>query len=133
MRKLKNLLLKVDTTGQFFVVTRRGVSLDRPLALWKRESFTSISTKKLLAHYSGEKSIEDGEIHVEFLIGIKSEIKSTVFPTGTPRDSMLDVHNNRSFACGHIAAVSLANGRTVPNLLHENIFNLMVNKITLIY
>ena len=27
-----------------------------------------------------------------------SDIKSTVFPTGAPRDSMLDVHNNNLFA-----------------------------------
>ena len=56
-----------------------------------------------------------------------------VFPTGTPRDLMLDVYKNNPFACGQIAAVSLANGRTVPNLLHENMFSLIVTKITLIY
>ena len=130
---LKNLALKADTTGQFFIVTRREVSLDRRLALWKRESLTSNSTKKLLVHYSGEKGIDDGAIHMEFLTDIMSETKSTVFSTGTPRDSMLDMHNNNPFACGQIAAVSLANGRPVPNLFHENIFNLMVTKITLIY
>ena len=62
-----------------------------------------------------------------------SETKSTVFPTDTPRDLTLDVHNNNLFACAQIAAVSLANGRPVPNLFHDNIFNLMVTKITLIY
>ena len=130
---LKNLALKADTTGQFFIVTRREVSLDRRLALWKRESLTSNSTKKLLVHYSGEKGIDDGAIHMEFLTDIMSETKSTVFSTGTPGDSMLDVHNNNPFACGQIASVSLANGRPVLNLFHENIFNLMVTKITLIY
>ena len=130
---LKNLALKVDTTGQFFIVTRSGTSLDRRLALWKRESLKSSSIKKLMVHYSGEKGIDDGAIHMEFLTDIMSETKSTVFSTGTPRDSMLDMHNNNPFACGQIAAVSLANGRPVPNLFHENIFNLMVTKITLIY
>ena len=98
----------------------------------KRESLTSSSTKKLMVHYSGEKGIDDGAIHMEFLTDTKSGIKSTLFPTGTPRDLMLDVHSNNPFGCGQIAAVSLANGRTVPNLLHENIFILMVTKITLI-
>ena len=130
---LKNLALKADTMGQFFIVTRREVSLDRRLALWKRESLTSNSTKKLLVHYSGEKGIDDGAIHMEFLTDIMSETKSTVFSTGTPGDSMLDVHSNNPFACGQIASVSLANGRPVLNLFHENIFNLMVTKITLIY
>ena len=57
-----------------------------------------------------------------------SDIESSVFPAGAPRDSMLDVHNNNLFARGQIVAVSLANGRPVPNLFHENIFNLMVTK-----
>ena len=81
-----------------------------------------------MVHYSEEKSIDDGAIHMEFLTDIMSDIKSTVFPTGAPRDSMLDVHNNNLFGCGQIAAVSLANGGPVPNLFHENIFNLMVTK-----
>ena len=42
---LKNLALKVDTTDQFFIVTRRGASLDRRLALWKIESLKSSPTK----------------------------------------------------------------------------------------
>ena len=42
---LRNLALKVDTTDQFFIVTRRGASLDRRLALWKRESLKSSPTK----------------------------------------------------------------------------------------
>ena len=47
-----------------------------------------------------------------------SDIKSTVFPTGAPRDSMLDVHNTKLFPCGQIAVVSLANGGPVTNLFH---------------
>ena len=65
---------------------------------------------------------------MEYLTNIMSDIESSVFPAGAPRDSMLDVHNNNLFACGQIVAVSLANGRPVPNLFHENIFNLMVTK-----
>ena len=125
---LKNLALKVDTTGQFFIVTRSGASLDRRLALWKRESLKSSSIKKLMVHYSGEKGIDDGAIHMEFLTDIMSEIKNTVFPTSASRDSILDVHNNSLSSCALIAAVSLANGEPVPNLFHENIFNLMVTK-----
>ena len=123
----------IKTANSLPIVTRRRVSLDRPLALWKRESLTTSSTKKLIIHYSGEKGIDDGAIHMEFLTDVISEIKSIVFPTGNPRDSMLDVHNNNPFKRGQIAAVSLANGRTVPNLLHDNIFYLMFTKITLIY
>ena len=125
---LENLASKVNTTDQRFVVTRRGASLDRRLAVWKRESLKSSPTKNLMVHYSGEKGIDDGAIHMEFLTDIIFDIKSTVFPTGAPRDSMLDVHNNNLFACGQIATVSLANGGPVPNLFHENIFNLMVTK-----
>ena len=123
---LKNLALKVNTTGQFFIVTRRGVSLDRRLALWKIESLKSSPTKKLMVQYFGEKGIDDGAIHMEFLTDIMSDIKSTVFPTGTLRDSMLHVHNNNLFACGQIAAVSLANGGSAQNLFDENIFDLVV-------
>ena len=65
---------------------------------------------------------------MEFLTDIMSDIKSTVFPTGAPRDLMLDVHNNNLFSCGQIAALSVANGGPVTNLFHENIFNLMVTK-----
>ena len=101
----------------FFIVTRRGASLDRRLALWKRESLKSCPTKKLMVHYSGEKGIDDGAINMAFLTDIMSDIKSTVFPIGAPRYSMLDVHNNH-FACGQMAAVSLANGGPVPHLFH---------------
>ena len=65
---------------------------------------------------------------MEFLTDIMSEIKNTAFPTSAPCDSMLDMHNNNLFTCALIAAVSLANGEPVPNLFHENIFNLMVTK-----
>ena len=41
---------------------------------------------------------------------------------------MLDVHNNNISGCVQIAVVYLANGGPVPNLFHENIFNLMVTK-----
>ena len=44
-----------------------------------------------MVHYSGEKGIDDGAIHMEFLTYIMSDIKSAVFPTDAPRDSMLDV------------------------------------------
>ena len=125
---LKNLALKVDTTDQFLIVTRRRASLDGRLALRKRESLKSSPSKKLMVHYSGEKGIDDGAIHMKFLTHIMSDIKSTVFPTGTPCDSMLDVHSSNLFACGQIAAVSLVNGGSVLNLFHENIFNLMVTK-----
>ena len=81
-----------------------------------------------MVHYSGEKGIDDGAIHMEFLTDIMSEIKNTVFPTSASRDSILDVHNNSLSSCALIAAVSLANGEPVPNLFHENIFNLIVTK-----
>ena len=110
------------------IVTRRRASLDGRLALRKRESSKSSPSKKLMVHYSGEKGIDDGAIHMKFLTHIMSDIKSTVFPTGTPCDSMLDVHSSNLFACGQIAAVSLVNGGSVLNLFHENIFNLMVTK-----
>ena len=67
-----------------------------------------------MVHYSKEKNIDDGAIYMEFLTDIMSDIKITVFPTGAPCDSMLDVHNNNLFKCGQIAAVSLANGGPVP-------------------
>ena len=67
-----------------------------------------------MVHYSGQKDIDHGAIHMEFLTDIMSDIKSTVFQTSAPRISMLDVHNNL-FACGQRVAVSLANGGPVPN------------------
>ena len=56
--------------------------------LWKRELLKSSPTKKLMVYYSREKGIDNGAIHMEFLTDIMSDIKSTVFPTGTPRDSI---------------------------------------------
>ena len=64
---LKNLALKVHTTDQFFIVTRRGASLDRRLALWKRELLKSSPTKKLMLHCSGKKGMDDAAINMEFL------------------------------------------------------------------
>ena len=113
---LKNLALKVHTTDQFFIVTRRGASLDRRLALWKRELLKSSPTKKTNASLLREKRY--GWCSNKYGIFGISDIKSTVFPTGAPRDSMLDVHNTKLFPCGQIAVVSLANGGPVTNLFH---------------
>ena len=59
--------LKVHTTDQFFIVTRRGASLDRRLALWKRELLKSSPTKKLTLHCSGKKGMDDAAINMELL------------------------------------------------------------------
>ena len=75
---LKNPALKVDATDQSFITMRKGVPLDRPLFLWKRDSLTSSSTKKLMVHYFGKKGIDDGAIQMEFLDDTLSENKRSL-------------------------------------------------------
>ena len=64
---LKNLALKVHTTDQFFIVTRRGASLDRRLALWKRESLKSSPIKKLI-HSGINSGAPGGACRKNFLV-----------------------------------------------------------------
>ena len=67
-----------------------------------------------MVHYSGEKGIDDGAIRMEFLTDILPEIKSTVFPTDNPRDSMLEnvcsgvikVENVDNILCAKMAIIS---------------------------
>ena len=66
--------LKVHTTDQFFIVTRRGASLDRRLALWKRESLKSSPIKKLI--HSGINSGAPGGACRKSFFGIISRFSS---------------------------------------------------------
>ena len=111
---------------QFFIVCRRGSSLERRLALWKRESNKTNPHNQLMVHYSGESGIDDGAMHKEFLTDIMVDIRKTLFTNGGPRDSMLDIQNGNFYACGQISSASIVQGGPPPLLLYSNMFNLML-------
>ena len=47
-----------------------------------------------MVHYSREKGIDDGAIHMAFLTDAMPDIKTIVFPTEASCGSILDVHNS---------------------------------------
>ena len=50
-----------------------------------------------------------------------------MFPSGAPKDSMLDVQNSNFLCCGQIMAVSIVQGGPPPNFLHKSVYDLLCN------
>ena len=61
------LTARIDHNDQFFLVIRRGATLERQLTIWDRQSKKKSPTMKLMVHFAGEKGIDSGAIHKEFL------------------------------------------------------------------
>ncbi|XP_028417210.1 uncharacterized protein LOC114541494 [Dendronephthya gigantea] len=119
----------VDRSEQSFIVRRRGVPLQRTLAIWKREvKKNPLFLKRLLrVHFSGEQGIDSGAIAREFYSITLPEIGLKMFPNGSPIDSTSNVENESFVTCGQIVATSLSQGGPAPNFLHDSVYNLMVN------
>ena len=109
----------------FFLVIRRGATLQCKLAIWDRQSKKKLLKMKLMVHYAGEGGIDTGAITKEYLSETISNIPSCVFPEGAPIDSMLYVHNGYFRICGEIAVVSLVNGGPPPCFFEENVYKML--------
>ena len=57
---VKQMEKKVDKTGQFFLVVRRGAAFRRSLSLWQRACKTTSPQKFLRVKYMGECGIDSG-------------------------------------------------------------------------
>ena len=122
---LKSLEAKVGT-DHFFIIIRRGSPLQRKLSLWQREA-KKVSPERLLrVHFVGESGIDSGALAKEFFAQIMPDIAKSLFPGGSPADSVYNVQNGSLKTCGQIIACSLTQGGAPPKFLHENVFNLMV-------
>ena len=117
---------KVEDHEQFFVITRRGVPLQRILQLWQRQKLKSPITGKLMIKYSGEDGIDQGAIAKEFLEDAVKMIGEQFFPNGSPVDSTYHIQNGNFQSCGEIAAVSVAQGGPFPKFLDKCAYSCMV-------
>ena len=118
---------KVDDSDQFFLVIRRNATLSRKLSMWQREATKNSPEKTLRVCFTGELGIDSGALAKEFLTQTIDEMGKTIFPNGSPADSMLNVHNGCFRTCGQIAAVSIVEGGPPPVFLDECVFNMLVN------
>ena len=118
---------RVDNSGQFFIVVRRGSPFMRHLTLWQRESRRSTAEKVLRVHYSREDGIDSGAMAKEFLAQAMLDMGNVMFPGGTPLDSTYNVQNGNFRTCGEMVAVSLAQGGPPPCFLEECVYDALVN------
>ena len=112
---------KIQIDDQFFLVIRRGATLQRKLAIWDRQSKKKSLKMKLMVHYAGEDRIDKGAITKEYLSETISNISTYVFPEGASIDSMLYVHNGYFRICGEITVVSLVSGGPPPCFFEQNV------------
>ena len=124
---LRSLARALDDSDQFFLVIRKGSSLQRQLKIWKRESNRKSPEKFLRVHFAGEDGIDTGGMAQEFFASAIKNIGKEFFPDGSPMDSMLHLHNGFFLVCGQIVAVSLTQGRPPPQFLNDINYNLLIN------
>ena len=127
---VKELSKRVDDTGQFFIVVRRGSLFTRCLNLWCRESMRTKPDKVLRVHFTGEDGIDSGAMAKEFLAKAIADMGNIMFPCGSPVDSTYNVQKGYFQSCGEIAAVSLAQGGPSPCVLQGCVYESMVNPET---
>ena len=127
---VKELSKRVDDTGQFFIVVRRGSLFTRCLNLWCRESMRTKPDKVLRVHFTGEDGIDSGAMAKEFLAKAIADMGNIMFPYGSPVDSTYNVQKGYFQSCGEIAAVSLAQGGPSPCVLQGCVYESMVNPET---
>ena len=99
---------KVDAGQQFKITTRRNTPLSRRLLLWQRETKKSSPTSQLSIHFIAEDGIDSGALRKEFLENTMQEIKTCMFPNGSPIHSTYHVQNGNFRTCGEIVASSIA-------------------------
>ena len=86
---IKTLKKKIDDSGQFYLVVRRGCPFLRQLSLWQREARKRSPEKALVVKFAAEDGIDDGALAREYLTRAVSDLAKIMFPTGAPTDSML--------------------------------------------
>ncbi|KAK3744015.1 hypothetical protein QZH41_004824 [Actinostola sp. cb2023] len=118
---------KVDTSGQFYMVLRRGSDLFRKLSIWKRVAKRDDVAENypLRICYAAEEGIDTGAMSKEFFTVTLQQIGSTMFPSGSPIDSTFHVHNGNFRTCGNIVAASLAQGGPPPSFMEETVYDMM--------
>ena len=114
---------------QFFIVVRRGASLERILGIWNREATKNSPENVLRVHFAGEDGIDSNAMVKEFLTSVISLMEQQLFPHGSPVDSLLNVHNGTFHACGQIAAVSTILGGPPPAFLENVAYNMLVGEV----
>ena len=124
---LRSLASGLDDSDQFFLVIRRGSSLQRQLKIWKRESNRKSPEKFLRVHFAGEDGIDTGGMAQQFFANALKNIGREFFPNGSLMDSMLHIQNGFFLVCGQIVAVSLTQGGPPPQFLNDLNYNLLVN------
>ena len=122
---------KVNSNDQFFIVVRRGSSLQRYLAIWQREANRNLPENLSRVHFAGEDGIDTGAMSKEFLTLVIDQIRSLMFPHGSPTDSMLYAHYaHKGFfhTCAQISLVSIVQGGPPPCLFEECVYNMLINQ-----
>lgn len=119
---------KVNSKDQFFVIVRRGSSLQRYLTIWQREANRNSPENLLRVHFAGEDGIDTGAMSKEFLSSAIDHIRSLMFPNGSPTDSMLYAHKGFFHTCAQISLVSIVQGGPPPCLFEECVYNMLINQ-----
>ena len=119
---------KVNKRDQFFIVVRRGSSLQQYLTIWQREAKRNSPENLLRVHFAGEVGIDTGAMSKEFLSSAIDYIRSQMFPNGSPTDSVLYAHKGFFYICGQICLVSIVQGGPPPYLFEERVYQMLINQ-----
>ena len=123
---------KVDAGQQFKITTRRNTPLSRRLLLWQRETKKSSPTSQLSIHIIAEDGIASGALRKEFLENTMQEIKTCMFPNGSPIYSTYHVQNGNFRTCGEIVASSIAQDGPAPCFFEPCAFDAIWKQVDLL-
>jgi len=124
---INHLNAKTSSTEQFFMVVRRGSDVQRYLKIWQREAEKHSPECVLKVHFTGENGVDSGAMAKEFLTDAIEQMRSKLFPNGTPKDSMFYAHKGYFFSCGQICLVSIVQGGPPPLIFQDCVYDMMVN------
>ena len=124
---IKSLEQNIDQSGQFFLVIRRGITIQRLLTLWQRESKRNSPEKIFRVKYVGEQGIDTGAMSKECLAQAMPKLGAEMFPNGSPVDSVYNIQNGKLRSCGELVATSIVQGGPPPCFLHKNVFEMLVD------
>ena len=123
---------KVDADQQFKISTRRNAPLSRRLLLWQRETKKSSPTSQLYIHFIAEDGVDSGALRKEFLESTMQEIKTVIFPNGSPIHSTYHVQNGNFRTCGEMVAASISQGGPAPCFLEPCAFDAIWKEVDLL-
>jgi hypothetical protein len=89
------------------IVVRRGLSVERLLTLWQRESKRNKRNKVLRVKFVGECGIDIRAMSKEFFTKVIQDLGTVVFPDGAPVDPFYNIQNGMFRAVGQVLAASL--------------------------